>query len=212
MAVVPEAAVAQDTPHGVDGVSASGAPFVQKKRGNLRHALLDSAYRAAAARIAQIDLVGPTSVLLALTAGLAHWGSLVPDHAVSLTQVGTSLLLPLSKPSTLRLRTSCRRMHVTACACALQDVGSLVELARRRCADDKAGVRKAAVQLLEALLLLRASGAGGAEAVLPSGADLEAIQHAAADPMVRPCGDRLKSMTPLSSTMLDREVPLYCTM
>ena len=73
MAVVPEAATAQDTPHGVDGVSASGAPFVQKKRGNLRHALLDSAYRAAAARIAQIDLVGPTPII---PTGLAHWCSL----------------------------------------------------------------------------------------------------------------------------------------
>ncbi len=57
-------------------------------------------------------------------------------------------------------------------------------LARRRCSDDKAGVRRAAVQLLEALLLLRASGAGGTEAVAPSEADLEAVQHAAADPMV----------------------------
>lgn len=69
------------------------------------------------------------------------------------------------------------RLHV-------QDVGALVGLARRRCADGKAGVRKAAVQLLEALLLLRASGAGGADIILPSGPDMEAIQHAAADPMV----------------------------
>lgn len=45
----------QDTPNRLDGVSASGAPFVQKKRGNLRHALLDNAYREAAARF---DLVG----------------------------------------------------------------------------------------------------------------------------------------------------------
>lgn len=49
----------QDTPNQADGVSASGAPFVQKKRGNLRHALLDNAYREAAARLAQIDLVRP---------------------------------------------------------------------------------------------------------------------------------------------------------
>jgi hypothetical protein len=48
-------------------------------------------------------------------------------------------------------------------------------LARRRCSDDKAGVRRAAVQLLEALLLLRASGAGGTEAVAPSEADLPDI-------------------------------------
>jgi hypothetical protein len=47
----------QDTPNQADGVSASAAPYVQKKRGNLRHALLDNAYREAAARLAQIDLV-----------------------------------------------------------------------------------------------------------------------------------------------------------
>ena len=64
-----------------------------------------------------------------------------------------------------------------------QDVGALVGLARRRCTDGKAGVRKAAVQLLEALLLLRASGAGGADVILPSAPDMETVQHAAADPM-----------------------------
>jgi hypothetical protein len=64
-------------------------------------------------------------------------------------------------------------------------VGALLALARRRCSDDKAGVRRAAVQLLEALMLLRASGAGGAEFASPSEADLESVQHAAADPMVR---------------------------
>ena len=214
MAAVPEAAVAQDTPHGVDGVSASGAPFVQKKRGNLRHALLDSAYRAAAARIAQIDLVGPTPILLALTAGLAHWCSQTPNHAALPTPASTSLSSPLSDPSgsRLRSRTLRRGMHVSACARALQDAGSLVELARRRCADDKAGVRRAAVQLLEALLLLRASGGGGAEALLPSVADLEAIQHAAADPMVGPCGRRLRSMTPMSPIKLGHRVPPYYTM
>ena len=68
--------------------------------------------------------------------------------------------------------------------CDMQDVGALVGLARRRCTDSKAGVHKAAVQLLEALLLLRASGAGAADVILPSEPDLEAIQHAAADPMV----------------------------
>ena len=31
---------------------------MQKKRGNLRHVLLDNAYREATARLAQIDLVG----------------------------------------------------------------------------------------------------------------------------------------------------------
>ena len=86
----------------------------------------------------------------------------------------------------------------------MQDVGSLVGLARRFCTDEKAGVRKAGVQLLEALLLLRASGRGGAEAVLPSPVDVGAIQHAAADPMVGPCGGRLKFVNLVPSTKLDR--------
>ena len=73
MAAVPEAAVAQDAPRQADGVSASGAPFVQRKRGNLRHALLDSACRAAAARTAQTDLVRPTLIVLAPSAGLTSW-------------------------------------------------------------------------------------------------------------------------------------------
>ena len=60
----PHQVVLQDTPSAVDGVSASGAPFVQKKRGNLRHALLDNACREATARLAQTDLVGtqPTRI------------------------------------------------------------------------------------------------------------------------------------------------------
>ena len=78
---------------------------------------------------------------------------------------------------------ACCRRHVCMWL-HVQDVGALVGLARRRCADGKAGVRKTAVHLLEALLLLRASGAGGADVILPSGPDIEAIQHAAADPMV----------------------------
>ncbi len=63
----------------------------------------------------------------------------------------------------------------------VQDVKALTALARKRCSDDKAGVRKAAAQLLEGLLLLRASGAGGAAVVLPSPADIAVVQAAAAD-------------------------------
>ena len=168
-------------------MSASGAPFVQKKRGNLRHALLDSAYRAAAARIAQIDLVGAAPILLALTAGLAQRG-FSGAHSCSASDASQhKLAVALEQP---KLSETVIQNNIQGHACkhviALQDVGSLVELARRRCTDDKAGVRKAGVQLLEALLLLRASGAGGAEAVLPSVADLEAVQHAAADPLVGP--------------------------
>ena len=56
---------------------------MQKKRGNLRHALLDSAYRASAARIAQIDLVRPTPILLTFTVGLAHWRPQVFSESLS---------------------------------------------------------------------------------------------------------------------------------
>ncbi|KAK9842050.1 hypothetical protein WJX81_006195 [Elliptochloris bilobata] len=70
----------------------------------------------------------------------------------------------------------------------------LAALAQRRCADDKAGARRAGVALLEAVLLLRAADdvpmsgtgrkSGGASAELPTAADLAAIEAAAADPLV----------------------------
>lgn len=71
-------------------------------------------------------------------------------------------------------------------ACTWQDVKALTALARKRCSDEKAGVRKAAAQLLEGLLLLHASGAGGAPVVLPSPPDVAVVQAAAADSLASP--------------------------
>ncbi|KAK9813253.1 hypothetical protein WJX72_011494 [[Myrmecia] bisecta] len=64
------------------------------------------------------------------------------------------------------------------------DVEPLVHLARRRSGDEKAGVRKAALQLLEALLVLKATGVGGADPELPTEADITAIEAATADALV----------------------------
>jgi hypothetical protein len=66
----------------------------------------------------------------------------------------------------------------------VQGVKKLTALARRRCTDEKAAVRKTAVQLLGALLLLRAGGSGGVLVAVPSVEDIGAIRVAAADPMV----------------------------
>ncbi|BDA42617.1 probable condensin complex subunit 1 at C-terminar half [Coccomyxa sp. Obi] len=118
----PGATPLADTPQPPNSVSASGAPFVQKKRAGLHRALLESAFHAAANQGAQLDL----------------------------------------------------------------DVKALTGLARKRCSDEKAGVRKAAAQLLEGLLLLRASGAGGAPIVLPSPPDVAVVQAAAADSLASP--------------------------
>ena len=60
---------------------------------------------------------------------------------------------------------------------------ALLSLARRRAGDEKAGVRRAGVQLLEALLLMRCAGAGGAAPEAPSEADIAAIEAATADPL-----------------------------
>lgn len=59
-------------------------------------------------------------------------------------------------------------------------------MARRRCLDDKAAVRKAGVQLMEALLLMRAQGLGGAAPELPCEQDIRALEAATADSLV--CG------------------------
>ena len=58
-------------------------------------------------------------------------------------------------------------------------------MARRRCLDDKAAVRKAGVQLMEALLLMRAQGLGGAAPQLPCEQDIRALEAATADALVR---------------------------
>lgn len=65
-----------------------------------------------------------------------------------------------------------------------QDVESLLHTARRRATDEKAAVRKAGLQLLEALLVLRASGAGGAPRELPTEDDIAAVEAAAGDALV----------------------------
>lgn len=57
-------------------------------------------------------------------------------------------------------------------------------MARRRCLDEKAAVRKAGVQLLEALLLMRATGMGGADSELPNEQDIRALEAATADALV----------------------------
>jgi len=66
-----------------------------------------------------------------------------------------------------------------------QDTEGLLRLARRRCADEKAAVRKAGVALLESLLRLRAAAPAHARE-LPAEADIAAIEAATADPLV--CG------------------------
>ena len=65
-----------------------------------------------------------------------------------------------------------------------QDTEGLLRLARRRCADEKAAVRKAGVSLLESLLRLRAAAPAHARE-LPAEADIAAIEAATADPLVQ---------------------------
>lgn len=60
----------------------------------------------------------------------------------------------------------------------------LILLAKRRAADDKAPVRKAAVGLLEALLILRARGFGGGTSEPPTLGDLAAFEAACTDALV----------------------------
>ena len=66
----------------------------------------------------------------------------------------------------------------------VQDVEPLVALAKRRAADSKAGVKRAAVGLLESLLILRARGLGGSASEAPTSADLAAIDTACTDTLV----------------------------
>lgn len=68
-----------------------------------------------------------------------------------------------------------------------QDVEVLLHVAQRRCLDEKAAVRKAGVQLLEALLLMRAKGLGGADMELPNEQDIRALEAATADALVCVC-------------------------
>ena len=66
----------------------------------------------------------------------------------------------------------------------MQDVEVVVHMARRRCVDEKAAVRKAGLQLLEALLMMRAQGAGGCDPELPAEQDIRALEAATADALV----------------------------
>lgn len=50
--------------------------------------------------------------------------------------------------------------------------------------DEKAAVRKAGLQLLEALLMMRAQGAGGCDPELPAEQDIRALEAATADALV----------------------------
>lgn len=59
----------------------------------------------------------------------------------------------------------------------------MTSLVHRRCGDPKAAVRKGALQLLEALLVMRASWQGYPRQ-LPGSADLALLEAATADPLV----------------------------
>ncbi|GAB4813688.1 hypothetical protein N2152v2_000734 [Parachlorella kessleri] len=61
------------------------------------------------------------------------------------------------------------------------DLRSLLHLARKRCSDEKGQVRKAAVQLLEALLVMRSAGV---QRTLPQPKDMAAIEAATSDALV----------------------------
>ena len=59
-----------------------------------------------------------------------------------------------------------------------------MSLVHRRCGDPKAAVRRGALQLLEALLVMRASWQGYPRQ-LPTTADLALLEAATTDPLVR---------------------------
>lgn len=60
----------------------------------------------------------------------------------------------------------------------------MMALVHRRCGDSKAAVRRGALQLLEALLVMRASWQVYPRQ-LPSSADLALLEAATTDPLVR---------------------------
>jgi hypothetical protein len=67
----------------------------------------------------------------------------------------------------------------------MQDLNPVMSLVHRRCGDTKAAVRRGALQLLEALLVMRASWQVYPRQ-LPSSADLALLEAATTDPLVRP--------------------------
>ncbi len=66
----------------------------------------------------------------------------------------------------------------------LQDLRPLMALIHRRCRDSKAVVRKSALQLLEAAVVMRATWQGHPRE-LPRECDLDALEAATRDPLVR---------------------------
>lgn len=66
-----------------------------------------------------------------------------------------------------------------------QDLNPVMSLVHRRCGDTKAAVRRGALQLLEALLVMRASWQVYPRQ-LPSSTDLALLEAATTDPLVRP--------------------------
>lgn len=88
----------------------------------------------------------------------------------------------------------CPRAVESPAACqgilVVQDIDSLVLLARRRARDEKATVRRSGLQLTEGLLLMRIRGDGGASPELPNQADIEVIEAATSHPLARPRSHR----------------------
>jgi hypothetical protein len=68
-------------------------------------------------------------------------------------------------------------------SCVPQDLQPVMGLVHRRCGDAKAAVRRGGLQLLEALLVMRASWQGYPRQ-LPSTADLSLLEAATSDPLV----------------------------
>lgn len=64
----------------------------------------------------------------------------------------------------------------------------MLELARSRCSDDKAAVRRSGLLVLQSLLVLRAAQPGGhaeAQGSEPSQQDLDIVEAATCDSLVR---------------------------
>ncbi len=76
---------------------------------------------------------------------------------------------------------------LTSLVIARQDLDGLVLFARRRARDEKGSVRKSGMLLLEILLVMGVRGLGGASLQLPAVGDLELIEAATMDPLVKFC-------------------------
>ena len=67
----------------------------------------------------------------------------------------------------------------------MQDLDGLILFTRKRARDEKGSVRKSGMLLLEALSIMSVRGLGGAAPQLPAAGDLEAIETATLDPLVK---------------------------